>query len=143
MTDDETPYAEALAAGLGTQHHTQWVSRAEFVEELPRVFAAMDQPSIDGVNTYFVSMAARRAGLKVVLSGLGGDELLGGYPSFRQVPWLAGMPGGFYHLGACLRWLLERPAAKSRKPKLPGLLQYSGSFERAYLLRRALFMPGS
>ena len=138
---DETPYAEALAASLGTQHQTTWVSRTDFVEELPRLFAAMDQPSIDGVNTYLVSMVTRRAGLKVALSGIGGDELLGGYPSFRQVPRLAGIPSGLHRLGVYARRMTQPLATKSPKPKLAGLLEYSGSFERAYLLRRALHMP--
>jgi asparagine synthase (glutamine-hydrolysing) len=46
----------------------------------------MDQPTTDGVNTYFVSLAAQQAGLKAALSGLGGDELFGGYPSFSEIP---------------------------------------------------------
>ena len=67
--------------------------RAAFDQELSGVLNAMDQPSIDGVNTYFVAKLAAESGMKVALSGLGGDELLGGYPSFRDVPrlqkWLA------------------------------------------------------
>ena len=52
--------------------------RAEFESDLPKIINAMDQPSIDGVNTWFVAKAARERGLKVAISGLGGDELLGG-----------------------------------------------------------------
>ena len=81
---DETPHAEALAARLGTRHHTEWVSRSDFVEELPRLLASMDQPTLDGVNTYLVSMVTRRAGVKVALSGVGGDELFGDIPAFDK-----------------------------------------------------------
>ena len=63
------------------------MTRAEFVSELPKIFAAMDQPTNDGVNTYFVSRAARQAGLTVVLSGLASDEAFWGY---RHYLWLEG-----------------------------------------------------
>ncbi len=53
------------------------VDEREFRDDLPAIIEAMDQPSIDGVNTWFVAKAAKEAGLKVALSGLGGDELLG------------------------------------------------------------------
>ena len=76
---DETPVAEAMAKQLGTDHQTIWVTRADFTEALDDLMERMDQPSIDGVNSYFVSRAAKWAGLKVVLSGLGGDELFAGY----------------------------------------------------------------
>ena len=88
--NDETTLAEAMAREFGFAHATRWVRRQEFVDEREKILAAMDQPTIDGVNTYFVSKAAKEVGLKVVLSGLGGDELLGGYSSFRDIPRLVG-----------------------------------------------------
>src|SRR5687767_6831238 len=83
---DEAPLAERFARDLGTVHTTRTVTRDEFLSDLPKILAAMDQPTIDGVNTWFVSKAVAEAGIKVALSGLGGDELLGSYPSFRTVP---------------------------------------------------------
>ena len=84
--EDEAPLAEQVAKQYGTHHTTRLVSRKEFHEEVPRILESMDQPSIDGVNTWFVSKAARELGLKVAISGLGGDELFGGYPSFHRHP---------------------------------------------------------
>ncbi len=96
---DEAPLAAEIARHYGSRHSVRWVDRAEFDRDLPAILAAMDQPSIDGINTWFVSKAARELGWKVALSGLGGDELFGGYPSFRDVPswvrwlhWAARMP---------------------------------------------------
>lgn len=84
--EDEAPAAARIARHYGVQHTNRVVSEDEFRQDLPKILAAMDQPSIDGVNTWFVAKAARELGLKVAISGLGGDELFGGYPSFRDVP---------------------------------------------------------
>lgn len=143
---DEAPLAERVAALYGAQHVTRVVTRQEFEADLPLIMKAMDQPSIDGINTWFVSKASREQGLKVALSGVGGDELLGGYSTFRDLPrWrrlfgpLAAAPG----LGALSRTLLRAfaPGLVRRRPKMLGLLEYPRSWEGAYLLRRAVRLP--
>jgi asparagine synthase (glutamine-hydrolysing) len=74
---DEAPWAERVAAQLGARHQTIRVTRSDFTSHFEDLLDQMDQPTTDGVNSYFVSLAARRAGLKVALSGLGADEILG------------------------------------------------------------------
>lgn len=142
--DDETGLAQAVAAHYDCIHHTQWVSREDFDEERGRLLEAMDQPSIDGVNTYFVSRAAARSGMKVAISGLGGDELFGGYPSFRDLPRMVrafdfGEAGR--RLGSGLRKLSAPLLGSFTSPKYAGLFEYGGSYAGAYLLRRGLYMP--
>lgn len=142
---DESGPAADTAAACGVHHRVRRVSGAELDAQLPRVLAAMDQPSIDGVNTWFASRAAAECGLKVVLSGLGGDELLGGYPSFRQLPWLAPAtrwPARLPLLGRLSRAAATPLLARARlHPKLAGVLALGGGWAGAYLLRRGLFMP--
>ena len=75
-SEDEAPIAQEVAATYGTRHTTRFVSEREFRDDLPKILEAMDQPTIDGLNTWFVSKAARELGLKVAISGLGGDELV-------------------------------------------------------------------
>ena len=139
---DEVPLARVIAQHFGARHHVVTYSREDFEGDRGRLLDAMDQPSIDGANTFFVSKAAAAAGLKVALSGVGGDELFGGYPSFRQVPRLANtlhrVPRG---LGKALRAALAPIVSRLTSPKHAGLLEYGGSVTGAYLLRRALFMP--
>ena len=144
---DEAPLAEAVAATYGTRHHTRWVTGTDFHGDLETLLEAMDQPSIDGVNTYFVAKEAAAMGLKVALSGLGGDELFGGYDTFRQVPALVGrlgwLPGGAA-LGRGLRVVaapLLGHLARHISPKAAGILEYGTTYGDAYLLRRGLFMP--
>jgi asparagine synthase (glutamine-hydrolysing) len=84
---NEAAQARAASQAFGTEHHELRVTSRDFISQLPSFLAAMDQPTNDGVNTYFVSRAAREAGLKVVLSGLGGDEVFWGY---RHYSWLEG-----------------------------------------------------
>ncbi len=142
--NDETPVAEMLARRLSTDHSTVWLTRDDFETCLQEFFAAMDQPSIDGLNTWLVSRAASQAGLKVAMSGLGGDELFGGYPSFRQVPWmryLARPFAGFPRVGRSIRRVCLPALKRFTSPKYAGLLEYGHHWGGAYLLRRGLEMP--
>jgi asparagine synthase (glutamine-hydrolysing) len=142
--DDEIPVAHMIASQYGMPHHVRMVSRAEFEQDLPRIFAAMDQPSVDGVNTWFASKAAAELGYKVALSGVGGDELFCGYSSFRQIPRTAAL-GRVIAAIPSTRALLSAPCAyfaKNRsKPKLAALPTFMNSVEGAYFLSRGLFMP--
>jgi asparagine synthase (glutamine-hydrolysing) len=141
---DEVPLAEAVAERLGARHTTVWVTRRDFRDEIVRLTSRMDQPTIDGVNSYFVSRAAAHTGLKVALSGLGGDELFAGYPSFRELPFLvraASMIPGGATLGTGLRLLAFPFLSRVSSPKYASLLEYGGDWGGAWFLRRGLFMP--
>lgn len=141
---DEVPLAETVARQYGTDQRSQRVSREDFRHEYDRLLVAMDQPSIDGVNTYFVCKAAREAGLKVVLSGLGGDELFGGYGEFSSIPRLirlAALPARIPGFAAAFRRISTPFFKRFTSPKYPGLLEYGSELAGAYLLRRSLFMP--
>lgn len=143
---DEAPLAAEVAARYGARHIVRMVERAEFERDLPAMLDAMDLPTIDGINTWFVAKAAHEVGIKVALSGLGADECFGGYPSFTEVPrsvhWLrplSWLPG----LGALARRGLSGAIAAGLRvhPKTAGVLQYGGNWAGAYLLRRSVFMP--
>ena len=83
---DESAHAERVASLMGSEHTAIRLTERDLLDMLPEALAAMDQPTGDGVNTYIVSRAVRQTGLTVALSGLGGDELFGGYPSFSRLP---------------------------------------------------------
>jgi asparagine synthase (glutamine-hydrolysing) len=143
---DEAPLAAEIAARYGARHIVRTIDRAEFERDLPAILDAMDLPSTDGINTWFVAKAAREAGIKVALSGLGADECFGGYPSFSDVPRSVHLlrPFGVVPgIGAMARRLLTRARGAGLKlhPKTPGVLEYGGDWAGAYLLRRGVFMP--
>ena len=92
---DETAIAQEIAERYRTDHHRIQLSEEEVIHSVTEAVEKLDLPSVDAINTYIVSRAVAAHGVKVALSGLGGDELFGGYPSFRDVPRLkliAGLP---------------------------------------------------
>ena len=141
---DEAPMAAEIARLYGADHRTQRVSGADFDAHRDALIKAMDQPSIDGVNSYIVAKVTAETGLKVALSGVGGDELFGGYPSFRQLPRLVAALGPLRPLrvlGRGLRMVAAPLVRHFTSPKYAGLLELGTSYGDAYLLRRGLFMP--
>ena len=142
--DDETPLAQQVAEQYGLPFFEEIVGRQTFADEYQHLVDAMDQPTIDGVNVFFVSRMARRAGYKVALSGLGGDELFAGYPSFQQVPRMHRMfrwAGIAPWLGRAVRRASVPALRRTTSPKFAGMLEYAHSLPGAYLLRRSLYMP--
>jgi len=142
--DDEVPIAAVIAENYGLSHVVRRVSHAEFVLDIQRIHDAMDQPSIDGINTWFASKAAAERGYKVVLSGVGGDELFFGYSSFRQLPRtvtlgkvITAIPGVRSFLNKPFSWLAKTRAQE----KLAGVPEFMGSLEGMYFLQRCLFLP--
>jgi asparagine synthase (glutamine-hydrolysing) len=136
---DESDISAATASRFAVEHQNIRLAGADVLGQMPGALAAIDQPTVDGFNTYFVSKAAREAGLTVALSGLGGDELFGGYATFTDVPraialvqnpalsMLARIGSGFMRNRAGLKL-----AETSRRP---------ADALAMYLLRRELFLP--
>jgi len=90
----EAPFSRAVAKRFQTDHREIRLREDDLIEILPGAVASLDQPTMDGINTFVVSQAVKRAGITVALSGLGGDELFAGYPSFRRALKLDSMPRG-------------------------------------------------
>ena len=142
---DESAYARAAADALGAEHVEIPLGEHDFLDALPEALDSFDHPSGDGINTFVVSRAVRRAGIKVALSGLGGDELFGGYPSFarmRQLRRYAGIlartpspvraaAAGLLRLGGAGTIAAEKTAA---------LVETDGQLSQAFPLLRQMFL---
>ena len=150
----EQEFSEAVLARrtadlLGTEHSELLLSGDEMQSRLDDAVAAFDQPSADGINTYFVSWAARQAGLKVALSGLGSDEIFGGYSTFNSTPRVARMMAFSRLLPSPLRaagnasiraWAGWTPHPDSIL-KLAGAFSGPTDFPHPYFFTRTLFPP--
>ena len=141
---DESKYSSLFANHLGTNHNELLLSERDLIENLSPALASMDQPTVDGINTYMISQAAKNMGLKVALSGLGGDELFAGYNSFSLVPRLNKIKKILNSLPTALRKQLSNLASSLMPPsdkstKLNHLIkgQYNGA--HVYYLFRSLF----
>jgi len=141
---DEKSVAEYTAQQLGTKHHTLTLTETEVREQTQHWLNNLDQPSVDGLNTYIISGAVRKQGIKVALSGLGGDELFGGYSSFREVPrlaswlpWLRWIP---HSLRSKAVGMLFANKSKSQRQKAQELINNTyPKLRNLYFRRRRLF----
>jgi asparagine synthase (glutamine-hydrolysing) len=141
---DESRFAREAARLYGAEHQEVPIRIGEIRDRIPDALRALDQPSLDGVNTYFVSEAAAKAGLKVAVSGVGADELFGGYASFERVPrvqrvrariaWLPGLDSAAQALEALPRTRIGSKLARA--------LAFGGDPAGAYYVERGLFSPG-
>jgi asparagine synthase (glutamine-hydrolysing) len=131
----EAPYQQAVADAYATQHTCYTLGADTFYEHLADIHKALDQPSNDGVNTYFISKYAKEQGLKTVLSGLGADEILGGYPSFKhahRLQQIAKLP--YFTLQ-----IIQQFLSGDKWKRLSYL--YAQRQQNIYLVNRGLFAP--
>ncbi len=142
----EAQYSRAIAARFRTDHHEITVSQSDVLAAIPDALRAMDLPTMDGVNTYFVSRETRKAGVKVALSGLGGDEVFAGYSSFRTVPQMERFADTWKRVPSVVRAPLTSAfsavtADNDRNRKLTSLARNADGELHPYFLSRMLFSP--
>ena len=138
--NDETVLASEMAHLFQTDHSTQWINQSAAESHFEKIQLAMDQPSIDGINTYFVSLVAHQAGLKVALSGLGADEIFAGYPLFSRIPKILSYAKPFSWLPA-LPSYFRKISRYQLSPKQASILEYSRDIAHAYFISRAIYLP--
>ncbi|OGW29985.1 MAG: hypothetical protein A3K09_07655 [Nitrospinae bacterium RIFCSPLOWO2_12_FULL_47_7] len=141
---DESEYSRMIATRFATDHHVLCLTQNDLLNALPGAIMAMDQPTMDGINSFLISKSARDAGLTVALSGLGGDELFGGYESFKMVPklllWeraIRALPKNIQTIAG--QWVRILFQASDRNIKLAHFLDGRINGGHVYFLFRALF----
>ncbi len=150
---NEGEHARAIAKAIGTEHRELLLTESLFTSRLDDALASLDQPSFDGLNSYFMSHAVAQAGFKVALVGSGGDELFGGYTTFRDLPVLARWARRTRWLPAPLKRELARRLASFKQPsgagfpaqtrwaKLPEMVARGDDLLGLYQMAYALFLP--
>jgi asparagine synthase (glutamine-hydrolysing) len=147
---NEGHHARRVAEAIGSNHHEILLRESQFVGQLEPAIESLDQPTFDGLNSYFISRAVRDAGLKVALIGTGGDELFGGYASFRHLPALhrlshsaSWVPTGAKRVAAVAVAAVanRRRTTQSRWAKLPDMVEDGQDLIALYQHAYALFLP--
>jgi asparagine synthase (glutamine-hydrolysing) len=142
----EAEYSRAIAEQFRTDHHEITVTQSDFFAAIAPAIRAMDLPTIDGINTYFVSERTRAAGVKVALSGLGGDEMFAGYSSFHTVPRMERFANAWGRIPKALRgpsasiFAALAPSSDQNR-KLATLGHNGGGIAHPYFISRMLFTP--
>ena len=142
----EAQHSRAIAARFHTDHHEINVSQSDVLSAIPDALGAMDLPTMDGINSYFVSRETRRAGVKVALSGLGGDEVFAGYASFRTLPRIERWTSPWKRVPRALRGSVASvfravSPTSDQNRKLASLARANGRILHPYFLTRMLFTP--
>lgn len=142
----EAEHSRAVAKKFRTDHHEITVSQADVLTAIPDALSAMDLPTMDGINTFFVSRETRQAGVKVALSGLGGDEVFAGYGTFRTVPRMETFTNVWKHVphrlhGAAASLFASIFGKTDQNRKLAALASSKGRLLHPYFLSRMLFTP--
>jgi asparagine synthase (glutamine-hydrolysing) len=141
---DETIKAKKIAQKFGMEHHVFRVTQKDFQNDLPDILEAMDQPSIDGVNVWYASKAAAKLKLKVVFSGVGGDELFFGYNHFNTIPivfnlfkYLKKIPTLIFFIKIFLKLISNLKKDKRWRT----ISKFSNSIFNLWLLKRTILTP--
>ncbi|KKU14136.1 MAG: Asparagine synthetase [Parcubacteria group bacterium GW2011_GWC2_45_7] len=137
----EGHYARMIGEKFCARHHELKVGDSDLEKLLPAALDAQDQPTIDGVNAYVISKAVRDVGIKVVLSGQGGDEVFGGYPTFRRIPRMVRWWKMLHLLPRWKRAMLARIIGEGSvaRSKLAQYLMSDGEVSTFYGIARQLF----
>jgi asparagine synthase (glutamine-hydrolysing) len=140
---NEAQHSRAVASLFSTDHHEIMVSEQDAFDSLPVALRAMDQPTIDGINTWLVSAKTRAEGVKVALTGLGADELFAGYSNFRRVPRMERAAARFAMVPSAIRKPMAASvgllAGKGDRGRKLSLLAAGGEAIHPYFLLRSLF----
>ena len=142
--NDESIKAKKIAQKYGMEHHIYRVTQKDFQNDLPEILEAMDQPTIDGVNVWYASKAAAKLKLKVVFSGVGGDELFFGYNHFNSIPivhnffqFIRKIPVLFFLINI----LLKLFAVLKKDNRWKYISKFSNSIIDLWLLKRTILTP--
>ena len=150
---NEGPIARRVADAIGTNHQEIVLSEQQFINQLDAALDSLDQPTFDGLNSYYMAYAVREAGFKVALAGTGGDELFGGYTSFRDLPALSMWTRYTNWLPDRVQLGLARLFASVMQPsggtfpqqtrwaKFPEMVRRGDDLLSLYQLAYALFLP--
>ena len=131
----ELPYARKIAHAVPHRHEVVTLTPEDLREQLPAALSAMDQPTVDGINTFLISRVGASLGLKVLLNGIGGDELFGGYTTFAKVPRLLRFGNFARPLAGVLSRLRTRNPIQWKKIADTGPLH---GLAEAYFLQRSI-----
>jgi asparagine synthase (glutamine-hydrolysing) len=137
----EHEYARLVASTFGARHHELVLDPSRIVSDLPRILRHLDQPTLDAVNGFYVSAAVAATGIKAVLSGTGGDELFGGYPSFRRLPAAFRLKRRLGRVAPAVGPAVSAVLPERLSERWQHFMSGNGRIDVAYRTQRGLYMP--